>query len=199
MTRRAFDTCANVADQLCRCLETPYSDVLEHHTVPATEKPGQRTSPLAWLCFCMSRPFRGGVGLNPTHRFTLLLMQFGKMILACCRASLASIGRTSTGTLGGGGWYVFCLQFHLLRLAYCLRLEHTPTLSPSMPVVAPGVHPQEVVTSRTAPLRTKRGMATSHPVILTTAPSRIAMGMDSPASGNTSRNGWGGPLARRTN
>ena len=32
MTRRAFDTWGNVADGLCRCLETPYSDVLEHHT-----------------------------------------------------------------------------------------------------------------------------------------------------------------------
>ena len=36
MTRRAFDTRGNLADQLFRCLETPYSDVLEHNTVPAT-------------------------------------------------------------------------------------------------------------------------------------------------------------------
>ena len=37
MTRRAFDTRGNLADQLFRCLETPYSDVLEHNTVPATK------------------------------------------------------------------------------------------------------------------------------------------------------------------
>jgi hypothetical protein len=36
MTRRAFDTRGNLADQLFRCLETPYSDVLKHNTVPAT-------------------------------------------------------------------------------------------------------------------------------------------------------------------
>ena len=37
MTRRAFDTRGNLADQLFRCLETPYSDVLKHNTVPATK------------------------------------------------------------------------------------------------------------------------------------------------------------------
>ena len=42
MTRRAFDTRGNLADQLFRCLETPYSDVLEHNAVPATKSPGQR-------------------------------------------------------------------------------------------------------------------------------------------------------------
>jgi len=36
MTRRAFDTRGNLADQLFRCLETPYSDVLEHNTVSPT-------------------------------------------------------------------------------------------------------------------------------------------------------------------
>ena len=40
MTRRAFDTSANVADRLCRCRETPYSDVLEHHTVSPTQVKG---------------------------------------------------------------------------------------------------------------------------------------------------------------
>jgi hypothetical protein len=44
MTRRAFDTRGNLADQLFRCLETPYSDVLEHNTAPATRQNGpQRT------------------------------------------------------------------------------------------------------------------------------------------------------------
>lgn len=73
MTRRAFDTWANVADQLCRCLETGYSDVLEHHTVPATEKarpegkssglvsfPGEPSPDLsvyAWLVRSCLRPF----------------------------------------------------------------------------------------------------------------------------------------------
>lgn len=42
MTRRAFDTCGNLADRLYRCLETPYSDVLKHHTVPATRWDGPR-------------------------------------------------------------------------------------------------------------------------------------------------------------
>ena len=37
MTMRAFDTRGNLADRLFRCLETPHSDVLEHHTVPATK------------------------------------------------------------------------------------------------------------------------------------------------------------------
>ena len=36
MTRRAFDTRENLADQLFRCLGTTYSDVMEHNTVPAT-------------------------------------------------------------------------------------------------------------------------------------------------------------------
>jgi hypothetical protein len=40
MTRRAFDTRGNLADQLFRCLETPYSDVLKHNTVSPTA--GQR-------------------------------------------------------------------------------------------------------------------------------------------------------------
>jgi hypothetical protein len=38
MTRRAFDTRGNLADQLFRCLETPYSDVLEHNTVSASDR-----------------------------------------------------------------------------------------------------------------------------------------------------------------
>jgi hypothetical protein len=42
MTKRAFDTRGNLADQLFRCRETPYSDVLEHHTFPATKSPCQR-------------------------------------------------------------------------------------------------------------------------------------------------------------
>jgi len=42
MTRRAFDTRGNLADHLFRCLETPYSDVLEHNTVPATKWNGPR-------------------------------------------------------------------------------------------------------------------------------------------------------------
>ncbi len=42
MTRRAFDTRGNLADQLFRCLETAYSDVLEHNTVPATFENGPR-------------------------------------------------------------------------------------------------------------------------------------------------------------
>jgi hypothetical protein len=42
MTRPAFDTRGNLADQLFRCLEKPYSDLLEHDTVLATKSPGQR-------------------------------------------------------------------------------------------------------------------------------------------------------------
>jgi len=38
MTRRAFGTRGNLADQLFRCLETPYSDVLEHNTVSPTQE-----------------------------------------------------------------------------------------------------------------------------------------------------------------
>jgi len=38
MTRRAFDTHENLADQLFRCLETPYSDVREYNTVPLRNK-----------------------------------------------------------------------------------------------------------------------------------------------------------------
>jgi hypothetical protein len=42
MTRRAFDTRGNLADQLFRCIETPYSDVLEHNTVsPTRELPAE--------------------------------------------------------------------------------------------------------------------------------------------------------------
>jgi hypothetical protein len=40
MTRRAFDTRGNLADQLFRSLETPYSDVLKHSAVPATRQNG---------------------------------------------------------------------------------------------------------------------------------------------------------------
>jgi hypothetical protein len=55
MSRRTFDTRGNLADQLFRCLETPYSDFLEHNTVPATKSPGQRIFPLAWFRFCPSQ------------------------------------------------------------------------------------------------------------------------------------------------
>ena len=51
MTRRAFDTRGNLADQLFRCLETPYSEVLKYNTVPATKSPCQRIFPLAWFRF----------------------------------------------------------------------------------------------------------------------------------------------------
>jgi hypothetical protein len=44
MTRRAFDTRGNLDDHLFRCHETPYSDVMEHHTVPATRYNGPRRS-----------------------------------------------------------------------------------------------------------------------------------------------------------
>ena len=54
MTRRAFGTRGNLANQLFRCLETPYSDVLEHNTVPATKSPGQRI--FRWLGFVCDRP-----------------------------------------------------------------------------------------------------------------------------------------------
>ena len=37
MNRRAFDTRGNLADQIFRFLETPFSDVLERHTVPVTK------------------------------------------------------------------------------------------------------------------------------------------------------------------
>jgi hypothetical protein len=61
MTRRAFDTRGNLADQLFRCLETPYSDVLKHNTVPATKKPGQRIFPLAWFRLSVASLFLLGI------------------------------------------------------------------------------------------------------------------------------------------
>jgi hypothetical protein len=54
MNRRAFDIRGNLADQLIRCLETPYSDVMEHHTVPASRHNAPRRSlrgPFSWHLF----------------------------------------------------------------------------------------------------------------------------------------------------
>ena len=59
MTRRAFDTRGNLADQLFRCLETPYSDVLEHSAVPATFGNGPQTKVWGPLLIGYLRSFRG--------------------------------------------------------------------------------------------------------------------------------------------
>jgi len=68
MTRRAFDTRGNLADQLFRCLETPYSDVLEHNTVPATKTPGQIMFSLAWFSFCPSLACWDNAASSTTRR-----------------------------------------------------------------------------------------------------------------------------------
>ena len=60
MTRRAFDTRGNLADQLFRCLETPYSDVLEHHTgvLAAVSDPSDRKWVVKLLPEFLPKPTR---------------------------------------------------------------------------------------------------------------------------------------------
>ena len=76
MTRRAFDTRGIWAISYFRCLETPYSDVLEHNPVPATrtkwspeETPGTTFCLVLILSAARSAACSGGSArVNDPHR-----------------------------------------------------------------------------------------------------------------------------------
>ena len=84
MTRRAFDTRGNLADQLFRCLETPYSDVLEHNTVLATFWNGPRMkNPGAVFGFRLVRSQPGPQNLSHFTGHLKALNLIG--VLSACR------------------------------------------------------------------------------------------------------------------